>query len=318
LHTIRSRILTASRDWTCGGTQRAWDSRRDWSAVADLELLRESSTNAVDLLRTSGNEARIDLSYALTAQANYTFKVACLYTEGEQTEALDAADCLITESIKVLASTRADDIAVPTLALGVAMLVGGVTATVRSQGLDAAGMSSIEETLAALNSFYAAETTIRQGVACPSELSIFTHGNIAETYFYALDEFCLGLFHFAKACEIAERVFGSDHINTKTKVRDLAQALGQLGQDEDAKLVREQGYTACPLDDIYTPGPIRFSLKQRGTFIDFLVCTRIATHTHRVNMLHFSPQAISKRVGRWDIEAILILLRVLTCWKSTS
>lgn len=89
---------------------------------------------------------------------------------------------------------------------------------------------TIDETLSSLDAFYASEDTIRHGVAGTSELSMFTHGNLAETYFYSiLAEFGLGLFHFRRAAELATDVFGNDHPHAKAKLRDLQSALERLG-----------------------------------------------------------------------------------------
>eukprot|EP00035_Acanthoeca_spectabilis_P005745 m.116952 g.116952 ORF g.116952 m.116952 type:complete len:807 (-) comp13166_c0_seq1:62-2482(-) len=244
---------------------REWDSRRNWADTSDLDLLHECSAKAVTCLRGGDSESRVYLSYALSALANYKFKLACLYSGGERTEVLNEADVLVEEAISVASSTTTHGVEVPSLALAVAKLVGGVVSIVRSQGLMDAGLSAIDEILTALDAFYAAGETIERGVASPSEISIFVHSNIAETYFFILDEHCLGLFHLVKSVEVSEQVFGKSHINTTVKLRDLAAALERLGLDDDAKQVRLLGHKACPIDDEITePGPYRFVLKQRG------------------------------------------------------
>eukprot|EP00038_Savillea_parva_P007984 m.173778 g.173778 ORF g.173778 m.173778 type:complete len:871 (-) comp13742_c0_seq1:197-2809(-) len=245
---------------------RAWDSRRDWTRDDDLELLRESSTRAIELLRDAkGPNAALHISVALSASANFKFKVACLHSDHERDTMLTEADMLVAKSIRVLSKMWTDKVEVPSLALGVARLVGGVVSTVRVHGLLEAGLPAIEGAFSALDSFYAAEHTIRAGVAGPCELSIFTHGNLAETYFYSLEEYALGLFHFVKAVQLGAEVFGPEHINTQSKRRDLVSALERLGETEEASRMRDvSNLTFSVSDSQYPPGPYRFVLRDRG------------------------------------------------------
>ena len=115
------------------------------SAEDDLALLRESADRAVALLRGSGTDLRVQRSYALSAAANHRFKLACVHAPGEdvRTELLTQADALVGESVAAVANATylsaggGGSGGVPSLALGIAMLVGGVVATVRSHDLAA-------------------------------------------------------------------------------------------------------------------------------------------------------------------------------------
>ena len=105
-----------------------------------------------------------------------------------------------------------------------------------------------------------------QVLGTASELSIFTHGNLGETYIHTFREITLGLFHLELSCTVAITVFGLDHPNTESKLAELIRVL-ELLDLASAPLVRR--IRAGDVTNVHTvrsfpAGRMRQILQERG------------------------------------------------------
>ena len=140
---------------------RFWDSKRNWTTVHELELLLQSSADAVEILECTAmapEQELIAYAHALSRHANGCFKAACVYrdTPAKQNAFLDLADSRIATAVRLLEPLG------PTFGLGGAMLVGGVTTSVRCHSYDRPDHpQAMAHALASIDMFYRAEHVLR-------------------------------------------------------------------------------------------------------------------------------------------------------------
>lgn len=157
-----------------------------------------------------------------------------------------------------------------TSVLANAMLVGGVTSLVRSQNPDAAGgdglLELIHHALDAMGAFYAAELMLRRVLGESSELSIFTHGNLGETYIHTCRELTLGLVHLELSCSVAITVFGLKHPNSGSKLSKMISVLELLDLASVPLVRRIRAGDVADVHNVrrFPAAQMRRVLKERG------------------------------------------------------
>lgn len=206
---------------------RYWDSRRDWRDLDALQLLLESSEEAVQLLRPPTTiPERMALAQALTRYANGAFKAACV----------SDADTAVTWEVWLDRSTAATDEVQAMLArcppsgvLGRALLVAGVATMVRGNKRKLEGKPHRKIQVMAARLFQTSEVVLQQSVGPLNESSMYTHGNLGEFFIQDAGDLTRGLLGLHDGCVVGLKLLGKDHPNVKSKLHEFSSIMRQLG-----------------------------------------------------------------------------------------
>eukprot|EP00930_Biecheleria_cincta_P037430 TRINITY_DN25691_c0_g1_i1.p1 TRINITY_DN25691_c0_g1~~TRINITY_DN25691_c0_g1_i1.p1 ORF type:complete len:426 (+),score=61.61 TRINITY_DN25691_c0_g1_i1:790-2067(+) len=208
---------------------RYWDSLRDWRNVDALKDLLESSRIAVDIfssLHLTGKQVWVQMEHAkaLTRWANGCFKAACVCDYEEATRYLESADEAVAKVQALFAGSP------PSRVVGRALLVGGVAKMVRGHNDQKMGKPYRKTLHAGANLFHEAERLLVLSVGEINEGSIYTHGNLAEFYFYDARHLNGCLYHNVKCCLVGIKLWGPDHPNVSRKIAEFAHLLRAIGR----------------------------------------------------------------------------------------